>query len=107
MMTLMLVVSAAMQAWFGQAGVRVGATVAGIVDTHAAAISVASLVATGELPAGAAATPILAAMTTNALAKIAMAISLGSRGFAIRIVPGIALSMAAAWLVAVAMPSVG
>jgi uncharacterized membrane protein (DUF4010 family) len=105
-MTAMLVLSAAMQAWFGQAGVLVGATLAGTVDTHAAAISVASLVAAGDLSAEAAVTPILAAMTTNALAKIAMAISLGTTGFALRIVPGIALSMAAAWLVAMVVPPV-
>ena len=100
MMALMLVVSAAMQRWFGEAGVIAGAAVAGIVDTHSAGISVASLVTSGGLPVEAAIAPILAAMTTNAAAKIVMAISLGGRGFALRIIPGIALSMLAAWGVA-------
>ncbi len=100
MMALMLVVSAGMNDWFGEVGVIVGAAVAGIVDTHSAGISVASLVATGGLSAEAAIAPILAAMTTNAAAKIAMAISLGTRSFAVRIVPGVVLSMLAAWTIA-------
>jgi len=100
MMALILVVSAAMKDRFGEAGVIAVAAVAGIVDTHSAGISVASLVATSGIPAGAAEAPILAAMTTNAAAKIVMAVSLGTRGFALRIVPGVVLSMLAAWTVA-------
>jgi hypothetical protein len=46
---------------------------------------------------------IIAAMTFNATAKIVMAIGLGTRGFALRIVPGIALSMLAAWMTAALM----
>lgn len=107
MMALMLAVSAAMKDWFGETGVIAGAAVAGIVDTHSAGISVASLVATGSLSAEAAIAPILAAMTTNAAAKIAMAISLGTRSFALRIIPGIVLSMLAAWTVAAVMPKWG
>ncbi len=41
--------------------------------------------------------PILAAMTSNALMKIAVAIGTGSADFALRLVPGLILSMAAAW----------
>jgi hypothetical protein len=100
MMALMLMLSAAMKDWFGEAGVIAVAAVAGIVDTHSAGISVASLVATSGLSAEAAVAPILAAMTTNAAAKIVMAISLGTRGFALRIVPGVVLSMLAAWMIA-------
>jgi uncharacterized membrane protein (DUF4010 family) len=100
MMAVMLMAAAALKDWFGEAGVIAGATVAGIVDTHAPAISVASLVASGGPISHDTVAPVLAAMTSNALAKIAMAISVGSRGFALRIVPGIALSIAAAWAVA-------
>jgi len=42
-------------------------------------------------------------MTTNAVAKIVTAISVGTRGFALRIVPGAALSMVAAWGMAAVM----
>ena len=100
MMALILVVSAAMKTAFGEAGVILAAAVSGIVDAHSAAISVASLVATRSLSAEAAVGPIIAAMTTNAAAKIVMAVSLGNRGFALRIVPGILLSLLAAWITA-------
>lgn len=97
MMAVMLVIAAALKQWLGEAGVAVGATVAGFVDTHSAAISVASLVASVKLTPREAVVPILAAMTSNAIAKIAMAVGAGQRGFALRIVPGIVLSIAAAW----------
>ena len=45
-------------------------------------------------------------MTTNACARIVMAMGVGSRDFARRIVPGIVLSLAAAWAVALAMRSI-
>ena len=44
-----LVASAALKAWFGQAGLIVASGVAGIADAHAATISVASLSAAGKL----------------------------------------------------------
>jgi uncharacterized membrane protein (DUF4010 family) len=97
MMAVMLVIAAALKQWLGEAGVVVGATVAGFVDTHSAAISVASLAASDKLTPQEAVVPILAAMTSNAMAKIVMAVGAGGRGFALRIVPGIVLSIAAAW----------
>lgn len=100
LLAVMLIVSAALKEWFGGAGVLAGTIVGGFVDTHAAAVSVASMVASSGLTPHEAVLPILAAMTSNAVAKILMAISVGSRGFAVRIVPGIVLSMAAAWAVA-------
>jgi uncharacterized membrane protein (DUF4010 family) len=103
LIAIMLIVAAALKDWLGEAGIIVGAAVAGIVDTHSSAISVASLVASGKLTPQAAMLPILAAMTSNALAKTAIAIGAGSGGFAIRIIPGLVLSMAAAWVVAVGM----
>jgi len=100
MMAVMLVISAALRNWLGEAGVAVGAVVAGFVDTHAAAISVASLVAAAKMTPQEAVLPILAAMTSNAAAKITMAIGAGSRGFALRVTPGLIVPVAAAWVVA-------
>jgi len=100
MMAVMLVIAAVLKDRFGEAGVIAGATVAGFVDTHSAAISVASLAAGGKLTPREALPAILAAMTSNTLAKIAVAVGMGSNGFAVRIVPGLILSIAAAWAVA-------
>ena len=101
MMAVMLVIAAALRNWLGESGVAVGAVVAGFVDTHAAAISVASLVAAAKTTPREAVAPILAAMTSNMLAKIAMAIGSGSRSFALRVTPGLIAPIAAAWAVAV------
>jgi uncharacterized membrane protein (DUF4010 family) len=105
LMAVMLILAAGLKDWLGETGIVVGAAVAGVVDTHSAAISVASLVASGKLAAQAALIPILVALTSNALAKIAMAIGAGSAGFATRVAPGIVLSMAAAWAVAIIVSS--
>ena len=102
-MAMMLVVAAILRDQLGEAGVIAGAVVAGFVDTHSASISVASLVASDKINVGQAVPPILAAMTSNAVAKILMAATIGSRGFAVRIVPGIVVSMAATWMVAMAI----
>jgi uncharacterized membrane protein (DUF4010 family) len=100
MMTVMLVLAAALKQRLGDTGVAVGAVVAGFVDAHSAAISVASLAASAKITPQEAVLPILAAVTSNAAAKIAMAFGGGSRGFALRITPGIATPVAAAWVVA-------
>ena len=99
-MSFMLVAVAALDTRFGDAGVIAGLALAGIVDAHSAAVSAASLVVSGQLSPGQAVIPVLAAVSTNAGAKIVMAASAGSSGFALRIVPGVILSLAAAWAAA-------
>jgi uncharacterized membrane protein (DUF4010 family) len=99
-MSFMLVAVAALDIRFGDAGVIAGLALAGIVDAHSAAVSAASLVVSGQLAAEQAVIPVLAAVSTNASAKIVMALSAGSPAFALRIVPGVILSLAAAWAVA-------
>jgi len=48
-LALVLIIAAGLQADFGGSGVLLAATVAGLVDTHASAISVATLVAAGKV----------------------------------------------------------
>jgi uncharacterized membrane protein (DUF4010 family) len=93
-----LVISAGLQEQFGSAGVLIAAVVAGLVDTHAAAISVATLVASGKVVPQDAVLPILAALTSNTLSKIAMAAIGGGWAFALRVVPGLVLVALAAWV---------
>lgn len=99
-MAFMLVGIAAMKEWFGEMGVIAGLALAGIVDAHSASVSAASLVVSGQLTPQQAALPILAALSTNAMAKLVMAVSAGSAAFALRIVPGVIFSLAAAWIAA-------
>ena len=103
MMAFMLILAAALKDRLGETGIVVGAALAGLVDTHSAAISIASLATSGKLEPQDAVLPILAAMTTNAFAKIVMAVGAGSGGFAPRIIPCLILSLAASWAAAASL----
>lgn len=92
-----LLIAAALQDWMGEAGVILAAGAAGFADTHAPAISVASLVADGRLTPAAAVTPILAAFSTNTVTKLVFAFTAGGPRFALYVVPGQLLMLAAAW----------
>ena len=92
-----LVASAALQEWLGETGIVVAAALAGFVDTHSAAISVASLVASGKMRAADAVFPILAGLSTNTISKMFLASFSGGRSFALRVIPGLILVALAAW----------
>ena len=96
-LSAVLIASAALREWFGETGVIVAAAAAGFVDTHSAAIAIASLVASGKMTAADAVFPILAAFSTNTISKIIFAWSSGSRSFALRLIPGLILVAGAAW----------
>ena len=96
-LAVILVVSAALRDRFGQTGAFVAAAVAGFVDAHAAAFSIASLVASGKMSAAAAVTPILGAFSTNALSKMIFAATSGGHPFALRVAPGLLIVALAAW----------
>lgn len=90
-------VSAALSRAYGQAGLAVGAALAGLADTHAPAVSVAALVASDTIGAAAAPLPILLALSTNTLSKCVAAVSGGGWPFARQVVPGLLLILGAAW----------
>jgi len=100
LIAFVLLLSAALNAWFGKAGVLAAAALTGLADTHAAAVSVASLVSAGKFTARESVLPILAALTTNTFSKMAFATSSGGRRYALQIIPGLVLVIAAAWAAA-------
>ena len=81
----------------GRGGLLVAAAFAGLADTHAAAIAVASLVAAGKLDPSAAVLPILAGLTSNTLTKTVVAAVSGDRAYALEIIPGLLAVIGAAW----------
>ena len=95
---VVLVVSAGLSAWLGARGTLLAAAATGLVDAHATAASVASLVAAGKLSPDAALWPILVGLSTNALMKAVVAFNAGGAAYAARIVPGLVLMIAAVWL---------
>jgi uncharacterized membrane protein (DUF4010 family) len=94
---IILFVSALLNETLGDSGAVLSGALAGFADTHAAAISVASLVASGRIDAEDAVVPILAGFTTNSLTKAVLARVAGSRRYALEIWPGLLLVAAAAW----------
>jgi len=97
LIAVVLVASAALDAWFGRNGVTLAALAAGFVDAHAPSAAIASLVAAGKIDAGDALVPILGAASTNIITRSVIAFTTGGRAYAARIVPGLLLSAAAAW----------
>lgn len=96
-LAVVLLASAALREWFGQSGALAAAALAGLVDTHAAAISIAAMAAAGKMTAAAAVAPVLAGLTTNTVTKVVVAWTTGGRAFALRVVPGLILVIVAAW----------
>jgi len=95
---VVLLLSAALNAWFGERGVLAAAAIAGFADTHSAAVSVASLVAANKMAARDAVVPILAGLTTNTVSKVVFASVAGGRRFAAQVIPGLVLMIAAIWI---------
>ena len=95
--SVITVLAAAVDAWFGVRGLMAVAAVTGFADAHASAVSVASLVASNTLPATQAVVPVLCALTTNTLTKAVIALTAGGPRFALSIVPGLMLMVGAAW----------
>ena len=93
-----LMASAALNVWFGQAGLVFASMAAGVADVHAAAISVASLAASHSLSASNAVMPILLAFTINTFSKGVVAMVSGGKEFAKQVVPGLLVQVLAAWL---------
>jgi uncharacterized membrane protein (DUF4010 family) len=98
LLTVVLLVSAAMREWFGEAGATVAAGLAGFADTHAPAISIAAMVDAGKMTPQNAVIPILAAFTANTITKVVVARAAGGRAFAIRVIPGLLLVATGAWV---------
>jgi uncharacterized membrane protein (DUF4010 family) len=93
-----LVVSAGLNTWFGQAGLVAVSAVAGLADAHAPTMSVASLVASHKLMASNAAIPVLAALSVNAVSKVITAAASGGKTFAWQVVPSLVVQVGALWL---------
>jgi uncharacterized membrane protein (DUF4010 family) len=92
------VMTAALNHWIGELGVVIASMMAGLVDAHASVASMSSLVNKGQASLSQAQMAILLAVSTNTLSKSAVAIGAGGRSFAILILPGLMLVMAAVWL---------
>ena len=74
-----LIAAAALDAWLGPRGITVAAVLGGLVDTHAAAASVAALAAADRIDPAQTVVPVLAALSANAASKAVYAVISGGR----------------------------
>ena len=92
---VVMLASAALQGWLGNAAIAVALAVSGFADTHSAAASAAQLAATGHLQPRVAMSLIALALTTNTITKIGLAWASGGRAYAMRLLPGVVAMLAA------------
>lgn len=83
--------------WLGPRGAIIGAGLAGFANVHAGAVSAGALDRADALDERTACIAVLVAFTTNSLTKAGLAAWSGGAGFAWRLLPGLALMVAAAW----------
>lgn len=93
-----VVLSAALVDWLGRQGLLVAAVLTGFADAHSTAVAAASLADNAVVTATDAALAVLLGLSANSASKIAVAFASGGGSYARRVVPGMALTIAAAWL---------
>lgn len=89
-----MVLSAAMLAWLGDAGFVATLALSGLADVHAATASAAQLVAVGRLSPQAAVPAIALALAANSTTKLVLAFITGGRAYGARLLPGIVAMVA-------------
>ena len=89
LVSLILLLSAGLNAWLGMRGMLLGSALTGLADAHATAASAASLFAAGKISSAEAVGPILIGLTTNTLMKAVVALKSGGIHYATLIVPGL------------------
>jgi uncharacterized membrane protein (DUF4010 family) len=84
-----LLLSAWVQAWYGNTALDAALALSGLADVHAAAASAAQLVATKRIPVHAALPGITLALAANSAVKLVLASASGGRAYVMRLLPGI------------------
>jgi uncharacterized membrane protein (DUF4010 family) len=95
--TVILFLCAFLNQRYGNRGLYLGAALSGFADTHATAISIASLVSAGKLAPESAVLPVLLGFTTNTLTKVVVAFTVGGYRFALKLLTGLIAVVAAAF----------
>jgi uncharacterized membrane protein (DUF4010 family) len=90
-------VSAALIAWLGKDGAFASAVATGLIDVHAAAVSAATLMASGKITTSLGVLAILIALTTNMVSKIPAAFVAGPPRYARRVTLGLGNLIVGLW----------
>jgi len=100
LVTAISLVSSLASRWLGPAGAVAAAGVAALADAHSAAAAIASLSGNHQLRLFDAEVGVLLALSANTVTKAVVAVTSGPRGFAVRIIVGLAIVLVATWGVA-------
>jgi uncharacterized membrane protein (DUF4010 family) len=92
------IASAALHNYAGRAGIILISVIAGLVDAHSTAGSVAALHTSAAIDAESAVFALLAALSANSVTKILLAFSGRHFGYGISVTGGVLLVLLAAWL---------
>lgn len=102
--TAILFIAAALNAWLGPRGAIAGAVLAALVELHGAVATLGGLSASGALDLEQARWTLLGLLGASWLAKTAVAWNGGGRGFGMRVALGLGLAVAGAAAVAALAP---
>jgi uncharacterized membrane protein (DUF4010 family) len=98
--TVVSFAAAFLTARYGSSGGLLGIGLAGFADSHSAAASAGNLAKTGGLSVNGGAIAVLLAFATNTVTKAVMAWIAGGPAFALRVIPGVLLMLAASGIAA-------
>lgn len=93
--TVVLFVAAALNAWLGPRGAMLAAVVAALAELHAAAATVAKLWQTGAFDVAQARWAIVGLLAASSVAKSVVAFASGGRAYGLRVTIGLAAMVAA------------
>ena len=90
-------VSTELVLWLGPYGMVGSAAATGLIDVHAAAVSVATLIASGKVTAATGAISIIVALSANMLSKIPAAFAFGPKRFSVMVGIGLVVLLCGLW----------
>lgn len=94
---IVMVISSALNDFFGNAAILVTVALAGLVSTNSAAVALASFVSAGQVAAIDGALPLAAALSANSAVRIWIALSSGEPSFRREVTGGLVLQLAVLW----------
>ena len=95
---LVLLLSAALDAWLGRTGVVLSAAITGLADAHSTIAAAANMLSSLKISDAQASQAVLVGLSSNTAMKVVVAFKSGGRAYGTRIVPGLLAMVLGLWL---------
>jgi uncharacterized membrane protein (DUF4010 family) len=95
---LVLLLSAALDAWLGRAGVLLSAAITGMADAHSTTAAAATMLNALKISEVQASHAVLVGISSNTAMKVVVAFKSGGRAYGARIVPGLLAMVMGLWI---------